>query len=161
MLRIVQSILLSVLILAVFMFLPGCRKNIPQTATSVVEKVEKDPNFIEISDKTEAFYKGFFQVVGRGSGENKAMALLAARSVAQARLVEIINGVEVERQTLVEKGRIKSDQLRLKSSGVIRFASVCGERYNPAENTAEVCMRLALRTGNLEDIVEFLIDNVE
>ncbi|WP_415713537.1 hypothetical protein [Maridesulfovibrio sp.] len=136
----------------------GCQTTGPQSAAPVIET---DPNFIEISDKTDAFNKGYFQVVGQGSGNNKSMALLAARSVAQARLVEIINGVEVERQTLVDQGKISSDQLQINSSGLVRFASVSAERYNPADKTAEVCMRLSLRTGGFGDLVGEMVDDVK
>lgn len=82
------------------------------------------PNsFKEISDKDEVFHAGYFQVVGHGVGDSKAMSLLAVRSVAQARLIEIINGLQVQRQTSVRNGKIDMDVINLKTQGVVRFAS--------------------------------------
>ncbi|ACS78943.1 hypothetical protein [Maridesulfovibrio salexigens] len=131
--------------------LPACKKNtvstIPEFSTS----------YIEVSNKKEAFDKGYFQVVGRGNGESKSMALLAARSVAQARLVEIVEGIEVERNTLVKEGKVQGDIIQTKAKGVVKFSSLCGEQYNPATGNAEVCLRLPLKTGGLGDLVEDLI----
>ncbi|NDV24709.1 hypothetical protein [Desulfovibrio sp. JC022] len=129
--------------------------------TSYASENQAHSSFNEISDKNEAFYAGYFQVVGHGEGDSKSMALLAARSVAQARLVEIINGLQVERQTLVRNGKIKQDIINLKSHGVIRFASVCGEKYSPKSGEAEVCLRLTLRSGGLGDLVKGLVDDVK
>ncbi|WP_432734571.1 hypothetical protein [Maridesulfovibrio sp. FT414] len=141
--------------LLLIMLLPGCKKN-----TAPADPEFKN-TFTEISDKNDAFYKGYFQVVGRGSGESKSMALLAARSVAQARLVEIIEGVEVERNTLIKEGKVQGDIIEAKASGYVKFSSVCGEQYNPETGNAEVCLRLPLRSGGLGDLVESLIDKYD
>ncbi|TIH18474.1 hypothetical protein D0S45_04455 [Marinifilum sp. JC120] len=132
--------------------LSACKKN---TASATPEFAT---SYIEISDKEEAFYKGYFQVVGRGNGESKSMALLAARAVAQARLVEIVEGIEVERNTLVKEGKVQGDIIQTKAKGFVKFSSICGEQYNPATGNAEVCLRLHLKTGRLGDLVEDLIE---
>lgn len=141
--------LLSILLIS---FLLGCKKNITPVES------EFKTNFTEISDKNQAFYKGCFQTVGRGKGASKSMALLAARAVAQARLVEIVEGVELERNTMVKQGKVQSDVLQLKAKGFVKFSSLCGEQYNPTTGNAEVCLRLPLKTGGLGDLVEALIE---
>ncbi len=149
-------------LLFIFLLFPasGCIKSTSSSNNShgyTAENVYFEKTFIEISDKTDAFNNGYFQVIGRGEGDTKEMALLAARSVAQARLVEIIYGLEVERDTLVKNGKIEEDVISLKSKGFIKFASVCGEQYNPNTHHAEVCLKLMLKTGGLGDLVEVLI----
>ncbi len=144
-----HHIILCLLLIAV---LPGCKKS-----TSPADP-EFPATYTEISDKNEAFYKGYFQVVGRGNGESRSMALLAARSVAQARLVEIVEGVELERNTLIKEGKVQGDIIQTKARGFVKFSSLCGEQYNPETGNAEVCLRLPLKTGNLGDLVEGLIE---
>ncbi|WP_156900677.1 hypothetical protein [Maridesulfovibrio bastinii] len=120
-----------------------------------------EQSFKEITDKTEAFYAGYFQVVGHGEGESKSMALLAARSIAQAELIGIINGIQIERKTAIKNGKIDVDVILARSQGMIKFASVCGEKYDSKSGEAEVCLKLELRSGGLGDLVEGLIDNVK
>ncbi|WP_320172926.1 hypothetical protein [Maridesulfovibrio sp.] len=144
-----HSFIIALLLIAT---LPACKKNVDSTAP------EFSTSYTEVSDKKEAFDKGYFQVVGRGNGESKSMALLAARSVAQARLVEIVEGIEVERNTLVKEGKVQGDIIQTKAKGFIKFFPLCGEQYNPATGNAEVCLRLPLRTGGLGDLVEDLIE---
>ncbi|WP_421900635.1 hypothetical protein [Maridesulfovibrio sp.] len=140
------------LVLLLVSSLSACKKN---TASVTPEFVK---SYVEVTDREEAFYKGYFQVVGQGNGESKSMALLAARAVAQARLVEIVEGIEVERNTLVKEGKVHGDIIRTKAKGFVKFSSLCGEQYNPATGNAEVCLRLPLKTGRLGDIVEDLIE---
>ncbi len=122
---------------------------------------DENQSFKEITDKQKAFYAGHFQVVGYGHGDSKYMALLAARSVAQAKLIGIINGLQIERSTSIKNGKVDMDSIVAKSQGTIKFASVCGEKYDQKSGEAEVCLKLGLRSGGVSDLVKGLIDDVK
>ncbi|WP_320171867.1 hypothetical protein [Maridesulfovibrio sp.] len=140
------------IILLLLIVLPACKKN------TVPPEQEFKTSYTEISSKEQAFYKGYFQTVGRGHGDSESMALLAARAVAQARMVEIVEGIEVKRNTLVKEGKVHGDIIETSAKGFVKFSSICGEQYNPETGNAEVCLRLPLKTGGLGDLVEDLIE---
>lgn len=150
-----KLILFFIAALVTVMPLTGCKT----TGQPEMQIVETNPDYIEVSDKAEVFDKGYFQTIGTGTGTNQSMALLAARSLAQARLVEIIHGVEVERLALVKEGKLDQDSLQVHSEGVVRFAYVHAQQYASESRTARVSLRLDLKKGGLGDLVGELVND--
>ncbi len=150
----------ALLIIILALFISGCAKNTSNYNDSYNPSSQQSDygnSFTEVSDKTEAFYSGYFQVVGSGSGGSKSTALNAARSDAKARLADIIEGLEYERNSLITSGQIANNKIHLEARNLANSASTCGEHYNSNTQNAEVCLKLSLRTGRLQDLVEDLV----
>ncbi|WP_031483251.1 hypothetical protein [Maridesulfovibrio frigidus] len=150
----------ATLLIILALFISGCGKSTSNSNDSYNPSMQQSDygnSFTEVSDKTEAFYSGYFQVVGSGSGGSKSTALNAARSDAKARLSDIIQGLEYERNSLIRSGQIANNAIHLGASSLANSAATCGEHYNPNTQDAEVCLKLNLRTGRLQDVVEDLV----
>lgn len=108
-----------------------------------------------VKDPVQVFEQGYIQVVGiSGEGQSKYNALRAATVVAQRDLLEIIRGLAVSGETTVKDGMLANDIIRTRVEGYLRGAVKCGERYDSASRSAEVCMRLYIRgKGAAFDII--------
>ena len=115
----------------------------------------------EISDARSIFFNGFIQVVGESApGQIRPMAELAARSMAQARLLEILVGLTVERETVIRKGVVDCDAIQAAAKGVLKGASQCGMTYDRKERYAIVCLQLHLKSQKIDPFIQELFEHV-
>lgn len=110
----------------------------------------------------EDWQRGFLQATGIGTSEPKenpvqaeAMALQAARVVAQARLVKLISGVAIRSRSVVEDASLNKQLIESKAKGSIQGAVTVdksvewvsggsygsGKRFPKAKVTLRVCMQ--------------------
>lgn len=93
---------------------------------------------------------GWIETTGLGAppakssaGQGKAMAQRAAQVVAYRNLLEIVKGVRVDSETLVENYMVKSDVIKTQVSGFVRGAQVTKTDFQ-ADGGAEVTVRMPL-----------------
>lgn len=108
-----------------------------------------------VTDPVKVFEAGYLQVVGHSEeGQTRYRALRAAQVVAQRDLLEVIQGLSLYGTTSVKDGMLLSDEIKTSVEGFLRGAVKCGETYDEASGSADVCMRLHIRgKGGLIDIV--------
>jgi len=108
-----------------------------------------------VTDPVKVFEAGYLQVVGHSEdGQTRYRALRAAQVVAQRDLLEVIQGLSLYGATSVKDGMLQSDEIKTSVEGFLRGALKCGETYDEARGSADVCMRLNIRgRGGLYDII--------
>lgn len=115
----------------------------------------------ELSDPKSIFWKGYIQVVGESApGQIRSMAELAARGMAYGRLVEILVGLAVERETVIRESAVDRDTLTEKVKGVVKMASQCGMKYDKKERSAVVCLRLHLASEHTDPFIQDIFEHV-
>lgn len=77
-------------------------------------------------------------------GQNQHNALTSARGVAQRDLLEKINGVKVSSETIVKKGILTKDEIRLLVSGHIKSLD-CGAYYDRVQGIGYYCVQLPIK----------------
>jgi len=108
-----------------------------------------------VKDPVKVFEEGYIQVVGASEeGQSRYKAVRAAEVVAQRKLLEILQGINLYGVTTVKDGMLHSDAVSTTVKGFLRGAVQCGDTYYPDKRYAEVCMRLNIRgKGGLYDII--------
>ncbi|RJR25955.1 MAG: hypothetical protein C4582_02765 [Desulfobacteraceae bacterium] len=108
-----------------------------------------------VKDPVKVFEEGYIQVVGASEeGQSRYRAVRAAEVVAQRKLLEILQGINLYGVTTVKDGMLHSDAVATTVEGFLRGAVQCGDTYYPDKGYAEVCMRLNIRgKGGLYDII--------
>ncbi len=100
----------------------------------------------EIKTVKEIFKKGVIKVVGVSApGQSEYAARQAAEIIAQAKLVAIVNGMWIEGDNTIEKGKNKENRLRRRINGFLRYAFPCGEEFDPAKGKAKACLKMNLK----------------
>ncbi|WP_027722118.1 LPP20 family lipoprotein [Maridesulfovibrio zosterae] len=105
--------------------------------------------------------------IAKSSGRkvrDKMMALRAAKVTAMRDLMEIVQGVRVDSETVVNEAVLKKDEVRTKVQGVIRGCRVMGSNVKYDDNgdvTAEVVLGIALNGAmpsnqNMPDLLSAL-----
>ncbi len=83
---------------------------------------------------------GAIRVIAESAkGQSQYDALTAARGVAQKKLLDIINGVKVNGDTLIAKGELTEETIKLITEGHIK-AFDCGAYYDRLSQTGYYCM---------------------
>ncbi len=101
------------------------------------------PPLTEVADPQRILQRGYIQTVADSApGQDEAMAKLAARMMAQARLLEIVDGLNLERAVTIRQGAVTADTIRMQLQGLVRHATVVLEEYRPADRSARVALRL-------------------
>ena len=116
----------------------------------------------ENSRSEENWQDGYLQATGIGTEDDldnpvkaKAMALQAARTIAQARLVELVEGVAVRSRTNVSRATVADQIIATRTEGTVQHAVVVAKsvtwkavpeagsttRYPEAVVTLRVCMQ--------------------
>jgi hypothetical protein len=108
-----------------------------------------------VKDPVKVFEEGYIQVVGASEeGQSRYRAVRAAEVVAQRKLLEILQGINLYGVTTVKDGMLHSDAVATTVEGFLRGAVQCGDTYYPDKGYAEVCMRLNIRgKGGLYDVI--------
>ncbi len=84
--------------------------------------------------------------------QTRAMALRAAQVVALRNLLEIIKGVRVDSETVVENFMTRSDTVRTRVDGIVRGAQIVRTSYH-SDGSVEVTVALGMRGAFLDAIV--------
>lgn len=88
---------------------------------------------------------GAIRVIAESAnGQSQYDALTAARGVAQKKLLDIINGVKVDANTLIAKGELTEETIKIITDGHIK-AFDCGAYYDRSSRTGYYCMEAPLR----------------
>lgn len=88
---------------------------------------------------------GAIRVIAESAkGQEQYDALAAARGVAQKNLLGIIDGVRVSSESLIKKGVLSEETIKLIVDGHVK-AFDCGAFYNRANQTGYYCMELPLK----------------
>lgn len=102
-------------------------------------------HIVEVVNPTQVFEKGYIQVIGESeAGQSRYRAKRSAEVVAQRRLLEIVQGLNLSGETTVREGMLENDKIKTTVSGFLRGAAPCGESYDRSEKYARVCLRLNL-----------------
>lgn len=102
-------------------------------------------HIVEVVNPTQVFEKGYIQVIGESeAGQSRYRAKRAAEVVAQRRLLEIVQGLNLSGESTVRDGMLENDKIKSTVQGFLRGATPCGESYDRSEKYARVCLRLDL-----------------
>ena len=97
----------------------------------------------------------YLKVTGKSANnQDEYSACTAARVIAQAKLLEALDGVEIIRSVTVKEGRTQSDVIRKIVQGVLRGAEDCGKQYNEKKGSCMWCLRIKL--GGSMGVIEVL-----
>jgi hypothetical protein len=110
-----------------------------------------------VTDINKAFVKGSLVVKGEGgapadpglsSVQKRILALRAAKVTALRETAEILNGVTVSGETLVENAAAASDTVRSTVQGIIKGAQVIKEVYDPLSELGVIYITVPLTGPN-------------
>ena len=115
--------------------------------------VKGTKSIVEIKEPRETFMEGRFIVKGEGispadithPGQRKIMAERAAVVVAQRNMLEVINGVRIMGDTIVEMGMTRCDHIRTAVDGFLKGAQTVYETYDPQYDIYTVYLSLPVR----------------
>lgn len=97
-----------------------------------------------VTTPKEIAKEGVIRVIAESAkGQSQYDALTAARGVAQKKLLDIISGVKVNAATLIAKGELKEEDIKLITEGHIK-AFDCGAFYDRSSQTGYYCMEVPL-----------------
>ncbi|WP_462325227.1 hypothetical protein [Desulfoplanes sp.] len=103
----------------------------------------------EVSDVKEVFWSGYYQVSGQSApGQPEYLAKIAARIMAQNRILEILKGLEIRQKTVITDGQVESSVIEAKLEGLVKNVVIHQETYDPGTKTATACVRLYLSDGS-------------
>ncbi len=110
-----------------------------------------------VTDINKAFVKGSLVVKGEGGApadpglsavQKRILALRAAKVTALRETAEILNGVTVSGETLIENAAAASDTVRSTVQGIIKGAQVIKEVYDPLSELGVVYITVPLTGPN-------------
>lgn len=110
-----------------------------------------------VTDINKAFVKGSLVVKGEGGApadpglslvQKRILALRAAKVTALRETAEILNGVTVSGETLIENAAAESDTVRSTVQGIIKGAQVIKEVYDPLSELGVVYITVPLTGPN-------------
>lgn len=110
-----------------------------------------------VTDINKAFVKGSLVVKGEGGApadpglslvQKRILALRAAKVTALRETAEILNGVTVSGETLVENAAAASDTVRSTVQGIVKGAQVIKEVYDPLSELGVVYITVPLTGPN-------------
>jgi len=88
---------------------------------------------------------GRIRVIGESARKQEQFnALTAARAVAQRNILSIVHGSKIESETLISKGDLSRDEVKLLIDGNIRTYD-CGAFYDRALEVAYYCAEVPVR----------------
>jgi hypothetical protein len=94
----------------------------------------------------EAAINGYFEAEGYSApGQNRFAAMIAAKTDAQRRLLEIIKGAKVTSATTIENGILTSDIMVSKVNGIVRGARMTAREYDRGSGTAMVRLSIGYK----------------
>ena len=96
---------------------------------------------------------GVVNAVGFGRGTDEFSAITAARVVAEANLLGMLKGVQIDSTTTVENAILGKQIIERKIQGVLKGATVIDQKFDAAEQMAKV----VVATG-LESVADVLPD---
>ncbi len=86
------------------------------------------------------------------AAQARAMAVRAATVVAYRNLLEIVKGVRVDSESVIENFMVKSDVIRTRVTGVVRGARILSKKYL-SDGSVEVVAALSMKGAFLDSIV--------
>jgi len=100
--------------------------------------------------------KGYIECKGESAeGQKKYRAKRAAVVVAQRNLLELIKGVQIDSETTIQDGMLKSDIIRSSVSGMIKGAQIVSNKYNRKYKSSVATVKISigkdLRKALLQD----------
>lgn len=102
----------------------------------------------EVTQSVEVFEKGYIQVVAESeAGQSRFRALRAAEVLAQRRMLEIFQGLQLYGATTISDGMLASDTINTTVKGFLKGAIACGKEFDASQGYGRVCLRLGIR-GN-------------
>lgn len=110
-----------------------------------------------VTDINKAFVKGSLVVKGEGAApgdmelsavQKRILALRAAKVTALREAAEILNGVTVSGETVIEKAAAESDTVRSTVQGIIKGSQVIKEVYDPLSGQGVVYVTVPLTGPN-------------
>jgi len=116
----------------------------------------------QVGDKGIINYEDqYIEVVGIGApperyyGKPQArpMCLRAAETVAKRDLLEIVQGVRIDSETLVKDYVVESDTIRATVSGLVKNAQRVGEPVYMSDGTCEVRVRMYMKGSLMQAII--------
>lgn len=116
----------------------------------------------QVGDKGIINYEDqYIEVVGIGApperyyGKPQArpMCLRAAETVAKRDLLEIVQGVRIDSETLVKDYVVESDTIRATVSGLVKNAQRVGEPVYLSDGTCEVKVRMYMKGPFMQTII--------
>jgi hypothetical protein len=116
----------------------------------------------QVGDKGIINYEDqYIEVVGIGApperyyGKPQArpMCLRAAETVAKRDLLEIVQGVRIDSETLVKDYVVESDTIRATVSGLVKNAQRVGEPVYMSDGTCEVRVRMYMKGPLMQAII--------
>lgn len=100
----------------------------------------------QITSQAAVFQAGYIQVLGRSAGnQDEYSAITAATADGQAKLLAVVNRMQIAQNVTVEKGMTLSNTIQTSISGSLMGAYAAQEVYNEAKGSAKVWMRLNLK----------------
>ena len=131
------------------------------TVVSVLElgvplaQTQEDGSVIEVVESLGSvnWSNGVIRAVGLGvpptdsvnARHGREMAKRAARVVAYRNLLEIVQGIRVDSQTLVKNYMVENDEINTKVQGIIKGARVTNQQEFP-DGSVEVTVEMGLNT---------------
>ncbi|MCX7982311.1 MAG: hypothetical protein N2572_05310 [Syntrophales bacterium] len=127
--------------------------------SKVAEKVG-DKGIINYEDQ-------YIEVVGIGAPPEKyfgkpqarPMCLRAAETVAKRDLLEIVQGVRIDSETLVKDYVVESDTIRATVNGLVKNAQRVGEPVYMSDGTCEVRVRMYMKGPMMQTIIPKAIED--
>jgi hypothetical protein len=116
----------------------------------------------EIADVKEVFWEGYYQVSGESApGQPPYLAKIAARIMAQNRLLEILKGLQIDQKTVITNGAVESSVIEAKLEGLVKNVVIQQESYDANTQTAHACVRLYLsdESDGIERVVYESVKN--
>ena len=101
---------------------------------------------------------GYITCAGESaSGQSSYAAKRASVVIAKRNLLETVKGVQIDSETIIENGMIKSDTISAKVSGVIKGSEVISNEYNETKQSAIAKVKIHLG----KDLLVALLDEAE
>ena len=116
----------------------------------------------QVGDKGIVNYEDqYIEVVGIGAPSEKSygkpqarpLCLRAAVTVAKRDILEIIQGVRIDSETVVKDYVVDSDTIRASVSGLVKNARQIGEPNYMSDGTCEVRVRMSMKGPFMESII--------
>lgn len=113
--------------------------NSPDLIKSTADFPKQSVTYAEIA-KT-----GVIRVIAESAkGQSQYSAIEAARVIARNHVLEILNGVKHESETLVKTGVLSEQDIKAVTTGTIRTFD-CGMFYNVSNGTGFACAETSIR----------------
>jgi hypothetical protein len=94
----------------------------------------------------EAAINGYFEAEGYSApGQSRFAAMIAAKTDAQRRLLELIKGAKVTSKTTIVNGVLNSDIMVSKVAGIVRGARMIDREYDRGSGTAMIKLAIGYK----------------